>query len=305
VNALLWKPLLAATLPAGADLGALPYPVFASPKVDGFRVMVQRGVAVSRKGIPYRNLAVQGLYGRPEYEGLDGELCVGPPYAGDVFNRTQNCVNSGKEAAAEEFRKHGALWVIDVYSRSDFMRRNAANKELFNNKPQIHLIKQTLVCNEKQLRVYEEKQLACGYEGVMLRRGDAGPYPQKPGKDNRSTLREFDLVKLKRFDHGFATIVECRPLEHNVNEEKTAAGKRSTKRGGIVVDAERVGSVVLRDRGRTFSVNVQTKALRDRGPGWWRGQVGKRVRYTHQSAGSLEAPRFPQATFEELEKKGE
>lgn len=309
-STLLWKPLLAATLPPDANLEKLPYPLWASPKIDGFRCVVQGAVARSRKGLPLRNKAVQELLGRPEYEGLDGELVVGKPWAADAFNRTQNCVNTGNEAAAEEFRKHGALWVIDhfitgVYGQetTPFTVRYEDMKNArapFAQTQHLQLIPQTLIKNAAQLAAFETRCLARGYEGVMLRRGDAGPYPQKPGKENRSTLREFDLVKLKRREFAEAVIVDVHHLEHNTNEEKTASGRRSTKKAGIVVDEKRIGSVTLRDGRYVFDVNVQTAALRDKGPVWWMGQRGKRVRYSYQLIGTKDAPRQPQCTFGEL-----
>lgn len=305
---LLWKPLLAATLPPDADLAALPYPLYASPKIDGFRCVVQGGVALTRKGLPLRNKAVQELLGRPEYEGLDGELVIGKPWAADVFNRAQNCVNTGTEAAAEEFRKHGALWVFGWFLRDAEwvnglrgMQDNLEGLVRKSRSPHVKLVKQTLIKNAAQLAAFEVKCRERGYEGVMLRRGDAGPYPQKPGKENRSTLREFDLVKLKRFEYDTATIVRAHHLEHNANEEKTAAGKRSTRRAGIVVDATRVGSVTLRHKKfGDFSVNVQTEELRAKGIEWWDARRGARVRFKYQVAGTKDKPRIPQCTFAEL-----
>ena len=299
-----WKPLLAATLPPDADLGALPYPLWASPKIDGFRCVVQGGVALSRKGLPLRNKAVQELLGRPEYEGLDGELVVGKPWAVDVFNRAQNCINTGSEDAAKEFRKHGALWVIDLVAEQEpsFSLRQVFLYEEAERWPRhLRLIPQILIRNAKQLEAFEANCLKRGYEGVMLRRGDADAYPQKPGKENRSTLREFDLVKLKRFEYDTATIVRAHHLEHNANEGKTAAGKRSTRKAGIVVDETRVGSVTLRSRRfGEFSVKVQTEKLRAKGWPWWHDQVAKRVRFKYQLAGTKDKPRIPQCTFAEL-----
>lgn len=302
---LLWKPLLAATLKPDADLDTLPYPLYASPKIDGIRAMVQGGVVVSRKGVPFPNAGVQRAFGGKVYEGLDMELVYGEPWAPDVFNKTQSVVLSGAREKAAIGEREVTGWAIDRYGAHDsqsFKFRYDTLGDCFEDArgSKIRRIPQTLVRSSKDLLRFEERALARGYEGVMLRRADSGAYPQKPGKDNRSTLREFELVKLKRMDHGFGAIVAVHPLEHNLNEEKTAAGKRSSKKGGIVVDPERVGSVTLRDGKYEFNVNVQTNELRDKGPGWWQARIGSRVRYTHQSVGRKESPRFPQCKFEEL-----
>ena len=300
-----WKPLLSATLPLDYDLEKLTYPLFASPKIDGFRMTVQGGLPLTRKGLTYRNAVVRELYGADCYEGLDGELCVGPPWATDVFNRTQNCVNSGGEEAAATFRKHGCFWVIDYHEVGGYDSFKKRYEWLIGSYGDdfVKIINQTLVKNAAQLRAYYDKTTAKGYEGVMLRRGDSGPYPQKPGKENRSTLKEVHLVKWKPFEYSFARITACFPLEPNVNEEKTAAGKRSTKKAGIVVDHSRVGSVTLRDvdTGVEFDMTVQTTKLQE-WVGWrqeknWKGKV---VRYKHQACGAKEKPRVASCPFAEL-----
>ena len=325
MQALMWKPLLAATLKPDPktniyDFTNLPYPLYGSPKIDGFRALIQGGKVVSRKGILFRNKAVQSFYGRAEYEGLDGELVLGSPWAADVFNRTQNVVNSGKDEDAVEFEKHGGLWIIDRYFENSspivsfymrytalcdgfaLLRSSVTNLGLRKSSKTINVIKQTTIKTEQQLIAYEQRCLSKGYEGIMLRAVAAsdGPYPQKPGKENRSTLNEFTLVKLKRREFSNAIIQGWDLLEHNVNEEKTAAGKRSSKKSGIVVDNNRVGSIRLKDGKYVFDVNVQTNKLRDKGPRWWQQQLGKKVRYSYQLIGTKDSPRQPQATFQEL-----
>jgi DNA ligase 1 len=309
--ALLWKFLLAAALPVDYDLESLPYPLYASPKIDGLRGGVQRGVVVGRKGLAPRNPAVQELFGGKYHEGLDFEVTVGPSWASDVFGRTQGCCNSAKPEAVEEFRKYGQIHLIDympLIEGIDFKTRIARMRLVHGDakwrKIGVHIIKQTLIKNAAQLKEYETEYLARGYEGVMLRKSTAGPYPQKPGKDNRSTLKEFELVKLKRMERSLACILAVFPLEHNVNTEKTAAGKRSSAKAGMVADAEQFGSVTLKDTktGAEFSVSLQSATARQWG-GWRSKELwaGKTVSYTHQLVGAKDiVPRFPQCKFLEL-----
>jgi DNA ligase-1 len=299
---LLWKPLLAALLPVTADLDALPYPLWGSPKIDGFRIMGQNNQGVSRKGTVYRNSTVQEMFASGKLEGLDGEIVVGSPWASDVFNRTQNCVNSGSKEAAWEFFKHGAFHVFGAYGAFPTISSMYSGLNVWRNHGQLRIVPQTLIKNRKQLEAFEAKCLAKGYEGVMLRRADGPAYPQKPGKDNRSTVNEFYLVKLKRFDYGEARIIAPRYLEHNKNEERTSTGKRSSKKSGMVVDFKRIGKVdvVEIDTKAKFSLTVPTNLLRDKGFDWWQRQVGKVVRYKHQLAGAKDAPRICTCKFEEL-----
>ena len=180
----------------------------------------------------------------------------------------------------------------------------AARIRALKDRRDVVVIRQTLLRDVSQLKSFEATQLELGYEGVMLRRADQGEYPQKPGKANRSTLNEFYLVRLKRFEYAEANIQDIHILEHNLNEARTAAGRRSTSKAGVVLDAEGlIGSATLRDctTGKLFDTNVSRDALR-RWPGWknpklWRG---KRIRYKYQVCGTLDKPRINTATFEEL-----
>ena len=67
------KPMLA----VDADIENIKYPVLCSDKLDGIRCIILNGVAYSRSLKPIRNKYVQDLFGREEFNGLDGELVVG------------------------------------------------------------------------------------------------------------------------------------------------------------------------------------------------------------------------------------
>lgn len=300
---LLWRPTLAATLPADYDLEALPYPLYASPKIDGVRAMIQNGRVVTRNGSEIRNEGVQRAFGRRTYEGLDGELCVGSPNAKDVFNATVRVVMSGSQEK-EELAQDVLFCVFDCNRTPasgrilDFAGRYAFLRTAKWYSPSATVVEQTLIKSAQDLRVYEAKCLAQGYEGCMLRASTAGPYMQK-----RSTLKEFSLVKLKRMEYGEAIIIAVNPLEHNLNEERTSTGKRSTKKNGIVVDAERVGRADLMDVKSkvVFSVSIAGDVLQKhpiwRSSHWYK----RRVRYKFQLCGTMNGvPRFPTCTFEEL-----
>lgn len=322
---LLWKPLLSGTLPINPatddfDYSLVPFPVYASPKMDGFRAMVQNAVLVGRSGLPVRNKELQARYGRAAHEGLDGELTDGPANGQDVFHRTSKIVTKATASAADV-----RFNVIDFVPNSrgggpgghsfihddlkDRISVPKANYSKYEGDPTIKVIPQTLVKNVVQLKAYEAKCLKKGYEGCMLRRADQGAYPQKtdrhgkPLKENRSTLNEFYLVRMKRFEQEFATIIAVHPLEHNVNEERTGTGKRSSKKAGKVVDATKVGSATLKDikTGKTFNTTIGSEKLRS-WSGWkdvkrWQGV---KVRYKYQAIGTVDRPRINTCAFAEL-----
>lgn len=103
------KPLLACPTPA--NLNSLPYPLFASEKLDGIRCIIKDGIALSRTLKPIRNRYIQSILGRPELNGLDGELIVGDPAASDCMRKT----NSGVMSFDGE--PDFAYYVFDIWNR--------------------------------------------------------------------------------------------------------------------------------------------------------------------------------------------
>lgn len=86
-----FRPMLSATV---AEVAKLRFPLLASHKLDGIRALVRDGVVVSRNLKPIPNRHVQALFGRREYEGLDGELLVGDPTDPRAFLGTTSAVMS-------------------------------------------------------------------------------------------------------------------------------------------------------------------------------------------------------------------
>jgi hypothetical protein len=270
--------------------------------------MVQRSKLVSRNGLLVRNKELQARYGRPEYESLDCELTDGPPNGADVFHRTSKIVTKAN-ADASTVRMN----IIDQYDDGSVSLKDLqARVKLLRSDDYIRhatcVIPQTLIKTVAQLKAYEAKCLAQGYEGTMLRRADQGTYPQKtkkdgkPCKDNRSTLSEFYLARLKRFEYDEAKIIAVKPLVHNLNEDRTARGARSSKKAGMVVDKTRIGSATLRyvKTGKEFDTNIATELLRTKPAAWWARQIGKVVRYKYQKVGTIDKPRINTCGFEEL-----
>jgi len=313
---MLWKPLLSGTLPMDLitndfDYSPVPFPVYASPKIDGFRAGVQNAVLVGRNGLPIRNDELQARYGKKEYEGLDGELTDGPANGQGVFHRTSRVVTKATASAINvRFNVIDLYWVNDAFANTHINQRFKYVEAMDDPGINLHPIKQTLVKNAAQLRAYEAKVLKQGYEGAMLRRADQGAYPQKIDgrgkllKNNRSTLSEFYLVRMKRFEQEFATIAAVHLLEHNVNKERTGTGARSSKKAGKVVDVQgRVGSATLKDikTGKMFNTTIGAEKLRA-WPGWadekrWKGV---KVRYKYQVCGTIDKPRINTCAFDEL-----
>lgn len=279
------KPMLAAQ----ADLIKLQYPVLASPKLDGVRCLIVKGVAVSRSFKPIPNEWVQKCFARPEFNGLDGELIVGDSTAKDVFQQTTSGVMS------VEGRPQVRLLVFDDMSHSGpfHMRLKSAAKVINRHgHGPIELVEHTLLTAEPKLLAYETDVLAEGFEGVMLRDPD-GVY-----KQGRSTVNEGGLLKLKRFVDAEAVIIGFSPLLHNSNEAKQnelGQKERSSHQAGKIPLAL-LGSLEVRDvqTGVEFELGTGFDAAQREGL-WLRRNTlkGRLVKYKSQPVGVKDKPRFP------------
>lgn len=274
------KPMLAA--PAGAEL---PFPLLLSPKLDGIRCLIVAGVAVGRSLKPLPNRHVQQLFGRPELNGLDGELLVGNPTAKDVFQTT----TSGVMSVAGE--PDVTFWVFDDYSApGGFGERYLRAQRRVAAAPHCQLVAHAQVAAADDLLGWEQYYLARGFEGVMLRH-PAGPY-----KHGRSTAKEAWLLKVKRFEDSEAVVLGATELMHNSNEAKrNRLGhlERSSHQAGKV-GRQRLGALVVRDVATGVEFELGTGFTDQQRQDFWRRDLtGLVVKYKFQPTGVKEKPRFP------------
>jgi DNA ligase-1 len=284
------KPMLAAPVD---DLSRLRYPLLASPKLDGIRCVVFGGVAMSRSMKPIPNKHVQRLLSaHPSWEGLDGELIVGPPTAKDCFQRTSSgvmSVDGDPEVIYHVFDK----WQHRISDKCDpFNHRLMLAAKVIAGHKHAVLVRHVNLLNEAALLHYEAEKLAAGYEGVMLR-DPAGEY-----KAGRSTLREGGLLKLKRFEDSEAEVLGYQLLATNENpavRNELGYLERSSKKEGLTT-LPLIGALHVRD--------LKTKVEFDIGTGFTSGQradlyrgrnklKGKLVKYKFQPTGVKDKPRFP------------
>ena len=270
------KPMLACE----ADLSKLKFPALASPKLDGVRALVRDGVVLSRSIKPIPNRHVQLMFGRPELEGLDGELILGDPTHPEAYRRTVSAVMSIEGEPDVDFH---------VFDRWD---RDYPYNEVALSYGLTIPVFSTLILTMDELEEYEVALLDKGYEGVMLRD------PQSPYKFGRSTAKEGYLLKLKRFADSEAEIIGFEELMHNQNEatiNETGHHERSTKQDGLL-PADTLGALIVRDipSGVEFKIGTGfTAAERQK---FWNLRAtlrGALVKYQYFPTGSKEKPRFP------------
>lgn len=271
--------------------GNVSFPVYVSPKIDGVRAVILNGKVMSRSMKPIPNKYVQKLFGKPEYDGLDGELVVGRPNLPDTFRKTTSGVMS-KEGEPDVY-----FYVFDDYSSpSDpFYLRLASILSRFNYdiKPEYRLIpvKHITAYTYEEINVYEEQYLNQGYEGIMLRS------PHGPYKFGRSTSREGYLLKVKRFLESDAEILEVVEEMHNTNKAvRNAAGnlERSTAKAGLVGKG-RAGALIGRDI--HTGVEVRASGFTDQVADFlWAHRntlVGEIFKYQYFPHGGKDKPRHP------------
>jgi DNA ligase-1 len=281
-----FRPMLSATV---AEVAALRFPLLASHKLDGIRALVRGGVVVSRNLKPIPNRYVQALFGREEYEGLDGELLVGDPTDPTAFFGTTSAVMS-REGKPDVY-----LHVFDDVTEPDlpFRERYARLQRRLGGRAV--LVAQVPVSSVAEVEEFERSALDAGHEGIMLRSFD-GPY-----KFGRGTLSKQDLMKLKRFEDAEARVVGLEELLHNSNEASTSAlglTERGHSKDGMVgmgtLGALRVVGRGGRWDGVRFNVgsgfDAATRAAIWADRAGWEGRL---VKFKFFPIGSKEAPRFP------------
>lgn len=261
-----------------------------SPKIDGIRALVVNGQLMSRTMKPIRNRYAQVLFGKNELNGLDGELVVGNPWDKNLMQQTSSGVMSYAGRPDVSFHVFDK-WNMDL----PFQQRWFDAVDIADIvRPYVFCVEHSYVDTYEEMLFHEEAFLRQGYEGVMLRHPD-GPY-----KENRSTLREAYLVKVKRFEDGEAVVTGYSALLRNANEATTderGYTKRSHSLGGKVAD-NTLGKIYVRDvaTGVDFSIGSGfTEAQRQ---SIWdirdEALLGRLVKYkSFKNAGVKDAPRHP------------
>ena len=281
-----FRPMLSATV---AEVAALRFPLLASHKLDGIRALVRGGVVVSRNLKPIPNRYVQALFGREEYEGLDGELLVGDPTDPTAFLGTTSAVMS-RDGEPDVY-----LHVFDDVTEPDLPFRERYVRLQRRLGGRAVLVAQVPVSSVAEVEEFERSALDAGHEGIMLRSFD-GPY-----KFGRGTLSKQDLMKLKRFEDAEARVIGLEELLHNSNEATVGLlgqTERGHSKAGMVgmgtLGALQVVGVGGRWDGVAFNIGsgfdaATRQAIWDAGDAW----VGHLVKFKFFPLGSKDAPRFP------------
>lgn len=272
-----FKPMLASP----ADLDAVRYPIFASPKLDGIRASVVNGKLLSRtlKEIPSRH--VFNILSKPEYEGLDGELIVGSPTCSSCYRDTVSMVMADNKVFPFTY------YVFDLWNHpQEFsLRRLDLISRVTND--YMERVRHVQLDSREQLDAYEAEQVGLGHEGIML------ADPRAAYKFGRATTKGGELLKVKRFTDSEAIVIGIEEEMFNGNAaEKNELGrtKRSTAKAGLIGKGT-MGALIVRDLVTKVEFNIGTGfTAADRARQDW---VGKTVKYKSFPVGVKDKPRHP------------
>jgi DNA ligase-1 len=289
-----FRPLLAATIEDdGASLEKLAYPMIASPKVDGIRVVVHPELGpITRSSKPVPNIHIRSVLKDPLLSGLDGEIVSGPICADDVFNRTTSAVMTHDGTPQFTYHIFDHLAPDAVYSDRLHYAQSLVGALPAPWGLYIKVLPARLVKNHLDVLDAEIDWLAHGYEGVMLRHWH-GPY-----KQGRSTLKEQTLLKLKRFKDAEAVVVGFEPLFHNQNPQTRSAqglAERSDHKAGKV-QVETLGALRVQHASGFGEFAIGSGFDQSSRDEIWSNRplyLGKTVKFKYQEIGTLEKPRFP------------
>lgn len=287
-----FKPMLASP----ADLDAIRYPIFASPKLDGIRASVVGGKLLSRtlKEIPSRHVFNE-LSGKGYLEGFDGELIVGSPTSPTCYRDTVSGI------MADNKQPEYTYYTFDLWDHEGaFIYRRAELANVYEQcqldiSTRIQLVEHVSLQNREQLDAYEAAQVGLGHEGIML------ADPHATYKFGRATTKGGELLKVKRFVDAEAVVIGMEEEMFNGNEAETnelGRTKRSTAAAGLVGKGT-MGALIVRDVVTGVEFNIGTGfTAQDRVDFWkYRNQIASNpsfpIKYKSFPIGVKDKPRHP------------
>ena len=287
-----FKSLLLAADLADIPLDKLEFPMYLSPKIDGFRGAVYDGKLRTRSNKPLANKYVSDILSDDRFTGFDGELTCLSPNHPLVFRETSAKLR--KIAGEPDF----TMWLFDDFSYEgdyesrliNLSRRVLTIDELYSPGT-FKVINQHIVQKVDDILYWENKYIEDGFEGVMLR-DMRGRY-----KWGRSTAKEGIIFKMKRKLVEEAVIVGFVELMHNENEAFTnelgKTARQSLKEN--LVSSGMLGSYICRSPKYKdeFRVSCGSMTHEERESAWQDRSYrpGDIISFEHFGYGSYDRPR--------------
>jgi DNA ligase-1 len=268
------------------------FPMWVQPKYDGIRVGVEsNGYGYTRSLKPVRNEVLQSMIRRNAdvLIGLDGEMIVGEPTAPDCYVRTSSAVMSFTNDDIENVK----YYVFDIWSSEEVYdtRLDILYQKVDSLPSWVEVAPASMIYDMQMLREYEEKKLAEGHEGLILRNR------YSVYKHGRGTPKEGQLIKLKRFEDAEGEIIAVHEFMHNSNEAKTNELGHTERSGHKenLIPMNKLGAIEVKIHGwQSESVRIGTGFTdAQRVELWHQNLIGKTAKYKFFAVGTKDAPRFP------------
>ena len=237
----------------------LHYPLYVFPKFNGFRGYIKDGVVYTASNKPFKNRAMQQAFGKPEYEGLDGEFVVGDPSDGDnSLNRTSSVVTRVDGGISDlRFFAFDHIGDLDAPYCERYIRLRQsgwlAPFQCWTEGAGVFRAPRRIAYDWDDVEHIERELVSRGWEGVITRD------PNAPYKCGRSTAREAYMGKLKQFIDAEFEIIGFEERMHNTNEatvNERGLTQRSSAQAGKVGRGD-LGALICRTKeGHTFNVGT-------------------------------------------------
>lgn len=295
-----------------ADLATLPYAsgVMGMPKIDGVRAWNPAGTFLGRSMDPFKGFGVTEYFSRGDFQGLDGEVTLGPDPTGErLCHVTTGALGKFKGVTKmDDFH----WWLFDyVPEIEDLARPYEERYEMLEkrfralNHERLHLVPFEIVKDMQHANSMIGEHLDLKYEGSIFRNAKAGGKQGRPGKKTQ------ELVRVKPWVDSEILVTGVTEGETNTNEAKiNSLGRteRSSSKEGMVPNGM-VGSIqgtvyggdicdfagrVLFKEGQpvTIGTGVMTEA---EAKAWFEDQtqiVGWIVKFKHLAYGVKDQPRM-------------
>jgi DNA ligase-1 len=281
-----------------ASLSDIRFPVLASPKIDGIRLRVMNGVAMSRSMKPLPNKELQAWVSKYAYilNGVDGEVIVGLPTDPDCYTKTVSHIMSEDKQGPFKFIGFDMWNSMDTFDARLYVVHENAIEMGFMNMSVHHIfssLNHVRVFSLAGLEVRCEQHLRAGYEGTMTR-DPTGYY-----KHGKSTPKEQGLIKIKAYEDDEAVIIGMEEQMHNNNEatiNELGRTARSSHQENLVPMGT-MGALICRGTTGRFEgveFNVGGGFSAEQRAEFWTGcHLGKTITYKHFPIGVKDKPRHP------------
>lgn len=215
------KPMLAASrCLTEEDLQSLQYPMYATPKIDGIRMLTQASrkkvQGYSRVGKLLRNIFLQEFC-EDLCTQLDGEVVVVDPVTKMIapFQATSSFVMSEMQWA-KDFKYY--LFDHTGYRQKPYLHRYDVLQNQYyrymSNMPNVEVLLHKEINSPEELMEYYRLIRTHGHEGLIIR--NAGSWY----KSGRATFASQSMLKMKERETEVAQIVRIEPWQRNSAESK-------------------------------------------------------------------------------------